>query len=255
MEDEADDREQAAHDGGHQREKKSSFVIQIPSYKEVTDTSQSSQPPPPSSLFTPSPSFSQAFNFIKNSEFYSPPPPPSTAAASTSRPFGNQPEAPSLSSSAVPSSSTTSQIANNRNAILVSHRQVSQWMSDKRSLQLSLNDIAVRLDLISKVHGTKLAENYFHDIPEKFNVVEAYGVLLNIYALEKSVKRAEAIMEKLRELGQTTFTFNVMLNLYRQTEKRDKIDLLVQEMEEKRTKYDKFTFSILLNVYATSLTQ
>lgn len=123
-------------------------------------------------------------------------------------------------------------------------------MSDKRSFQLSFNDIAVRLDLISKVHGTKLAENYFHDIPEKFKVVEAYGVLLNIYALEKSVKRAEAIMEKLRELGQTTFTFNVMLNLYRQTEKRDKIDLLVQEMEEKRTKYDKFTFSILLNVYA-----
>ncbi|KAG5556314.1 hypothetical protein RHGRI_006800 [Rhododendron griersonianum] len=128
--------------------------------------------------------------------------------------------------------------------------EVSQWMSDKKKFQLSFSDIAVQLDLISKVHGTKLAENYFNNIPEKSKVVEAYGVLLNCYAREKSVEKAEAIMQKMRELGQTTFTFNVMLNLYRQTEKHDKIDLLVQEMEEKGIKFDKFTFSILLNIYA-----
>lgn len=123
-------------------------------------------------------------------------------------------------------------------------------MSDKKKFQLSFSDIAVQLDLISKVHGTKRAENYFNNIPEKSKVVEAYGVLLNCYAREKSVEKAEAIMQKMRELGQTTFTFNVMLNLYRQTEKHDKIDLLVQEMEEKGIKFDKFTFSILLNIYA-----
>lgn len=123
-------------------------------------------------------------------------------------------------------------------------------MSDKKKFQLSFSDIAVRLDLISKVHGTKLAENYFNNIPEKSKVVEAYGVLLNCYAREKSVEKAEAIMQKMRELGQTTFTFNVMLNLYHLTEKHDKIDLLVNEMEEKGIKYDKFTFSILLNTYA-----
>ncbi|KAE9465683.1 hypothetical protein C3L33_02396, partial [Rhododendron williamsianum] len=110
---------------------------------------------------------------------------------------------------------------------------VSQWMSDKKKFQLSFNDIAVQLDLISKVHGTKLAENYFNNIPEKSKGVEAYGVLLNCYARDKSVEKAEAIMQKMRELGQTTFTFNVMLNLYRLVEKHDKIDLLVHEMEEK----------------------
>lgn len=40
------------------------------------------------------------------------------------RPLGNEQGVPSSSSSAVASSLTTSQIANNRNAILVSHRQV-----------------------------------------------------------------------------------------------------------------------------------
>ncbi|KAG5556315.1 hypothetical protein RHGRI_006801 [Rhododendron griersonianum] len=128
--------------------------------------------------------------------------------------------------------------------------KVSQWMSDKKKFQLSFNDIAVQLDLISKVHGTKLAENYFNNIPEKSKGVEAYGVLLNCYARDKSVEKAEAIMQKMRELGQTTFTFNVMLNLYRLVEKHDKIDLLVHEMEEKGIKYDKFTFSILFNTYA-----
>ncbi|KAE9465686.1 hypothetical protein C3L33_02399, partial [Rhododendron williamsianum] len=127
--------------------------------------------------------------------------------------------------------------------------EVSQWMSDKKKFQLSFSDIAVPLDLISKVHGTKLAENYFNNIPEKSKVVEAYGVLLNCYAQEKSVEKAEAIMQKMRELGQTTFTY-AMLNLYRLVEKHDKIDLLVHEMEEKGIKFDKFTFSILLNTYA-----
>ncbi|KAI8555772.1 hypothetical protein RHMOL_Rhmol05G0200500 [Rhododendron molle] len=137
MEDENGDREGAEEDRRqYQSEKKSSssssssFVIEIPSYQQVINPTQS-QPTP--SLFTPSPSFSQAFNFIKNSEFYSPPPapPPSTAApqpshtsaAAAASPSSSHAGVPSSSSSAVASSLTTAQIANNRNAILVSHRQ------------------------------------------------------------------------------------------------------------------------------------
>lgn len=58
----------------NQKQKNSSFVIQIPSYEQVIESSQSKATP--SSLFNPSTSFSQAFNFIKNSDFYTPPPPP-----------------------------------------------------------------------------------------------------------------------------------------------------------------------------------
>ncbi|KAL6990270.1 hypothetical protein U1Q18_050533 [Sarracenia purpurea var. burkii] len=133
MEDEGGREREPGDDRLHQREK-SSFVIKIPSYQEVLETSQSQTAPP--SLFTPSPSFSQAFKFIKNSEFYSPPPTapppsasatssqaphPSNATSSSSRQLDNS-EIPS-SSSAVASSSLPSQTAHNRNAILVSHRQ------------------------------------------------------------------------------------------------------------------------------------
>lgn len=73
MEDE-DERQQ-------QQKQKQKGVIKIPSYQEVFE---SSQPNPPPSLFRPSSSFSQAFSFIKSSEFYTPPPPPPSDDASRS---------------------------------------------------------------------------------------------------------------------------------------------------------------------------
>lgn len=71
-----------------QRQQSQKTVIKIPSYQEVIDSSQSKSGPP--SLFCPSPTFSQAFSFIKSSEFYSPPPPPPPPAAtgSQSSPLG-----------------------------------------------------------------------------------------------------------------------------------------------------------------------
>ena len=67
-----------------EREKNDPFVIKIPSYQQVLESShsQTSQP----SLFTASPSFSQAFNFIKSSEFYTPPPPPPPLEVSSTTP-------------------------------------------------------------------------------------------------------------------------------------------------------------------------
>ncbi|XP_065853954.1 DNA excision repair protein ERCC-1 [Euphorbia lathyris] len=101
-------------------------VIQIPSYQEVIDSSQ----PKSQSLFKPSQTFSQAFSFIKNSEFYTPPPPRPAASASSqpgpvsdnANPSSNTPSAPSPSQSATFASSS-SQAAQSRNSILVSHRQ------------------------------------------------------------------------------------------------------------------------------------
>lgn len=66
------------------RRRKSSIVIKIPSYQEVIESSQSKSTPP--FLFNPSQSFSQAFSFIKSSEFYTPPPPLSNTSSSSSQP-------------------------------------------------------------------------------------------------------------------------------------------------------------------------
>ncbi|XP_034572997.1 DNA excision repair protein ERCC-1 isoform X2 [Setaria viridis] len=97
-------------------------LIKIPSYQEVFGTgasSSSSTPPsynPPlasagapaaSSSSSSSGSFSQAFSFLKSSEFYSPPPPP-PQPTSTPRP---------------PQASSSAPAPQSKNAILVSHRQ------------------------------------------------------------------------------------------------------------------------------------
>ncbi|KAI4367862.1 hypothetical protein MLD38_016485 [Melastoma candidum] len=92
-------------------------VIEIPYYRQVMESSRLTDNPPPS-LFTPSSSFSQAFSFVKSSDFYSPPPEASPSSA---------PPLPSPSglggNAAVGSTSQTKSGGQSRNAILVSHRQ------------------------------------------------------------------------------------------------------------------------------------
>ncbi|KAK8957874.1 DNA excision repair protein ERCC-1 [Platanthera zijinensis] len=106
-------------------EKKGS--IQIPSYEDVFGSSSGGGGVGPSSRsYNPPPttSFSQAFSFIKSSEFYTPPPPmgppkdqlPRTASDSASASCSSSYSAPPSKPSVISSSQ-------NRNAILVSHRQ------------------------------------------------------------------------------------------------------------------------------------
>lgn len=107
-------------------------LIQIPSYQEVIESSQvKPTQTQESSLFKPSQTFSQAFSFIKNSEFYSPPPPPPSksehgpsSSATTSEKVSPSPLA-SAPAASFGGGLASSSVQNNqsRNAILVSHRQ------------------------------------------------------------------------------------------------------------------------------------
>ncbi|KAI9177223.1 hypothetical protein LWI28_012503 [Acer negundo] len=132
--------------------------------------------------------------------------------------------------------------------------QVSEWMSDQRNHQVSPGDIAIRLDLISRVRGLEQMEKYFNGIPDDLRGLQVYGALLNCYASHKYLEKAEALMLKMREFGflKTTLSYNVMLKLYFQLRKIDKLDMLLQEMEQNGIKHDKFTCSIQLNAYGAT---
>ncbi|KAK6911514.1 hypothetical protein RJ641_023607 [Dillenia turbinata] len=142
----------------HSRKRKNAVVIRIPSYQEVIESTQSRTQPP--SLFTPSQSFSQAFSFIKSSEFYSPPPPPpptistTTTAATTSTSdqvsqlndvdLAQRQIAQASASVASTSMSTplSSHYCQSRNAILVSHRQKGNpLLKHIRNVRWNLVDI------------------------------------------------------------------------------------------------------------------
>lgn len=128
------------------------------------------------------------------------------------------------------------------------------WMTDKRYFYLTSRDIAIRLDLIAKVQGIEQAENYFNNIPMKLRGLEVYSALLNCYAYLKHVEKAEAVMQKMKDLGldKSTVTYNVLLNLYYQTGKHDKLDTLMHEMEGRGINFDKYTFGIRLSAYAAA---
>ncbi|CAK9177597.1 unnamed protein product [Ilex paraguariensis] len=139
-----------------------------------------------------------------------------------------------------------------RNYRRVEHAlQLSEWMSERRYLDHSPGYVAVRLDLICRVHGLEEAEKYFDNIPNTLKTFKVYGALLNCYAYSKSLERAEAIMQKMREMGfMKTLSYNVMLNLYSKMGKHEKLDTLIQEMEEKGISLDNATFYIRLNSYS-----
>ncbi|XWS39466.1 hypothetical protein CRYUN_Cryun18bG0056700 [Craigia yunnanensis] len=133
-------------------------------------------------------------------------------------------------------------------------QSVSEWMSEEMNYDISIGDMAIRLDLISKVHGLDQAEKYFDSLPDTMRTFQVYGALLNCYAYNKGLDKAEATMQDMRELGFpiNAISYNVMLNIYCHLGKYEKLDVLMQEMEEKGIKHNAFTNNIRLNAYASS---
>ncbi|GMJ06411.1 hypothetical protein like AT2G20710 [Hibiscus trionum] len=132
--------------------------------------------------------------------------------------------------------------------------ELSEYMAEEMKCNVTVGDMAVRLDLISKVHGVDQAEKYFNSLPEDMRTFKVYGALLHCYANHKCLEKAEATMQILRELGLpiNAVSYNVMLNLYHHLGKHDKLDVLMQEMTDKGIKHDAFTNSIRLNAYVSS---
>ncbi|GFZ03060.1 hypothetical protein Acr_15g0016680 [Actinidia rufa] len=132
--------------------------------------------------------------------------------------------------------------------------EVSYWMTDRRYIPPSIADLATRMNLILRVHGLEQVESYFNNfIPHRLRGFEVYTSLLNCYAHEKSVQKAESVMQELRdmEFAKTPLSYNILMNLYYQVGSIEKLDALMHEMEEKGC-YDRYTFTIQLSAYAAS---
>ncbi|KAL8188756.1 hypothetical protein R6Q57_029776 [Mikania cordata] len=130
--------------------------------------------------------------------------------------------------------------------------QLSEWMTNRSYLDQSPGNIAVHMDLISRVHGLEQAEKFFNTIPDTSKNFKVYGTLLNCYAFKKSLEKAEITMEKMKQLGyMTTLSYHSMLNLYSKTKIYDKLVKLVEEMKTTGVRYHRTTYYILLNAYAS----
>ncbi|RDX65728.1 Pentatricopeptide repeat-containing protein, mitochondrial, partial [Mucuna pruriens] len=131
--------------------------------------------------------------------------------------------------------------------------QVSEWMSNERNYDLSPGGIAKQINLISKVRGLEQAERFFRGIPDAKIGFKIYAALLRCYTEHKSLEEAESVMKKIKEFHPVHIATccNMMLKLYAQMGKYEKLDRLMQEMKEKDI-CNAYTFMIRLNAYVTA---
>ncbi|XP_014491705.1 pentatricopeptide repeat-containing protein At2g20710, mitochondrial [Vigna radiata var. radiata] len=131
--------------------------------------------------------------------------------------------------------------------------QVMEWMCNERNHDLSPGGIAIQIGLISKVHGLEQADRYFRSIPDAKIGFKTYAALLRCYVEHKSLEKAEAVMKKIKEFHDLNITecYNLMLKLYGQMGKYEKLDRLVREMKEKDISNAR-TYTFQLNAYVAA---
>ncbi|KAL3820484.1 hypothetical protein ACJIZ3_006389 [Penstemon smallii] len=130
--------------------------------------------------------------------------------------------------------------------------EVSEWMTDKRNFDLESTDVAMRMNLIFKVHGLEQVENYYYNLNQNLKYCyNAHIALLDCYSRAKSADKAEALMQKARDMGHAVkpIWYNIMMNLYLNLGNYEKVGCLMDEMEKNGVHYDQFTLIICLKAY------
>ncbi|KAF9610844.1 hypothetical protein IFM89_025254 [Coptis chinensis] len=127
-------------------------------------------------------------------------------------------------------------------------------MTEQSYIPLSAVDVAGRLDLIAKVQGVEKAEKYFDSIPVKVKKFPVYNALLYCYVNAKSIEKAEAFMQQMKQLGlaKSPLSYNALLSLYSKVGQYEKLDILIEEMKDNSVRADKFTLSIWMAAYAAN---
>nr|AIZ68164.1 pentatricopeptide repeat-containing protein At1g60770-like isoform X1 [Albuca bracteata] len=129
--------------------------------------------------------------------------------------------------------------------------KLSETMA-RRGMNLTNSDHAIRLDLVAKARGIASAEEYFVNLPEDAKTHLAYGALLNCYCKELMTEKAEAIMEKMKEMGfaSSPMAYNSLMTLYSKTKQPDKIPSIIQEMKANDVLPDCYTHNIWMRSLA-----
>ena len=124
-------------------------------------------------------------------------------------------------------------------------------MSDKRYFPLSTADIATRMNLILRVHGLEQVEDYFNNMPSQLKRCQVHIALLNCYAHEKYADKANAVLQKIKEMGfaKTSLPYNITMNLYHQIGEFERLDSPLKETD---VDHDQFTYTTRLSAYATA---
>lgn len=122
----------------------------------------------------------------------------------------------------------------------------------KRGMNKTVSDQAIHLDLLAKTRGIAAAETYFIDLPEQSKSHLTCGALLNCYCKELMTDKAEALIEKMKELklGLTSMPYNSLMTLYSKTGQLEKIPAIIQEMKASDVMPDSYTYNVWMRALA-----
>uniref|UniRef100_A0A453N601 Pentacotripeptide-repeat region of PRORP domain-containing protein n=1 Tax=Aegilops tauschii subsp. strangulata TaxID=200361 RepID=A0A453N601_AEGTS len=110
---------------------------------------------------------------------------------------------------------------------------------------------ALRLGLVSKVHGIQAAEEYFWSLPDKSK--ETYSCLLNCYGEHGMACKGLELYEKMKvmDIVPNTLLYNSLMTLYQKAGQPEKIPSTFEEMRESGISANNFTYFTLIESYIT----
>ncbi|XP_044951780.1 pentatricopeptide repeat-containing protein At4g01990, mitochondrial-like [Hordeum vulgare subsp. vulgare] len=128
--------------------------------------------------------------------------------------------------------------------------ELMDWM-ESRGAKLSLGNQALRLGLVSRVHGIQAAEEYFWSLPDKSK--KTYSCLLNCYGEHGMACKGLELYEKMKVMGvvPNTLLYNNLMTLYQKAGQPEKIPSTFEEMRESGISANNFTYFTLIESYIT----
>ncbi|KAL2548871.1 Pentatricopeptide repeat-containing protein [Forsythia ovata] len=129
--------------------------------------------------------------------------------------------------------------------------KLSETMT-KRGVNKTISDLAIHLDLVAKSRGIAAAETYFISLPESSKNHLTYGALLNCYCKDLMTEKAEALMEKMKELNLelSSMPYNSLMTLYTKTGQAEKVPAIIQEMKSCDIMPDCYTYNVWMRALA-----
>ncbi|XP_020228566.1 pentatricopeptide repeat-containing protein At1g02370, mitochondrial [Cajanus cajan] len=125
--------------------------------------------------------------------------------------------------------------------------EIIEWM-EMRKINLSRNNIAVYLDLVSRAKGVVAAENFFSGLPPPAKNKYTYGALLNCYCKELMTDKALGHFDKMDELGYvTSLAFNSLMGMFLRLGQPMKVPQLVRDMKHRNIPLSAFTYHVWMN--------
>lgn len=129
--------------------------------------------------------------------------------------------------------------------------QLSEVMTH-RGVNKTVSDHAIHLDLVAKARGIVAAESYFIGLPEASKNHLTYGALLNCYCKELMTEKAEALVEKMKELkiGMSSMPYNSLMTLCTKNNQPEKVPAIIQEMKASDVMLDIFSYNVWMRSLA-----